>query len=254
MSDPNQQPPEGQDRPDETGPGAAPPPPPGQGGYGTPPPPPPPPGQGGYGTPPPPGQGGYGTTPPPGGWQQPGAMPPPSPQGMTGTGVGQPADLWLRFAARLIDFVLLAIVNFFVVGIVVVGMLIGTSGGNVTGFGMNDGTSWAAGAVSTILTTLITLAYFTFLESSRGQTVGKMLLKLETRGPDGGRPTMEQALKRNAFTAIGVLGVIPFLGFIAPLLSLVAVIMIAVTINNNQATRRGWHDDFAGGTTVVRTG
>lgn len=245
MSDPNQQPPEGQDRPDENGPGATPPPPPGQGGYGTPPPPPPP----------PPGQGGYGTTPPPpGGWQQPGAMPPPSPQGMAGTGVGQPADLWLRFAARLVDFVLLAIVNFFVVGIVVVGMLIGTSGGNVTGFGMNNGTSWAASAVSTILTTLITLAYFTFLESSRGQTVGKMLLKLETRGPDGGRPTMEQALKRNAFTAIGVLGVIPVLGFIAPLLSLVAVIMIAVTINNNQTTRRGWHDDFAGGTTVVRTG
>ena len=246
MSDPNQPPPEGQDRPDDGGYGdAPPPPPPGQGSYGTTPPPPPP-DQGGYGTTPP--------APPPGGWQQPGAMPPPGYQGATTGGIGQPADLWLRFAARLVDFVLLAIVNFLVVGIVVVGMLIGTSGGNVTGFGVTTGSSWAASAVSTILTTLITLAYFTFLESSRGQTLGKMLLKLETRGPDGGRPTMEQALKRNAFTAIGVLGIIPVLGFIAPLLSLAAVIMVAVTINNNQATRRGWHDDFAGGTMVVRIG
>ncbi len=236
MSNPTPPPPDGQDRADEPTQGTTPPPPPpGQGSYGTTPPPPPPPG----------GQPG----------SQPGAMPPPSYQGGAGTGgVGQPADLWLRFGARLIDFVLLMIVNFVVVGIVVVGMLIGTSGGSLSGFGVNNGTSWAASAVSSILTTLITLAYFTFLESSRGQTVGKMLLKLETRGPDGGRPSVEQALKRNAFTAIGILGIIPVLGFIAPLLSLAAVIMIAVTINNNPTTRRGWHDDFAGGTTVVRTG
>jgi hypothetical protein len=81
-----------------------------------------------------------------------------------------------------------------------------------------------------------------------------MLLKLQTRGPDGGNPTFEQALKRNAFTAIGVLGIIPFMGFLAGLLSLAAVIMIAVTISNNTATRRGWHDDFAGGTQVVKIG
>lgn len=261
MSDPTQHPSEGQDRPEgnDSPPHGTPPPPPppGQGGYGTAPPPPPgpgayPPDQGSY---PPPGQGSYGTAPPPppppGGWQQPGAMPPPSYQQMA-TGPGTPADLWPRFAARLLDYILLAIVNIFVVGFIVVGMLAGTSDGSLTAFGMNNGTSWAATAVSQVLSAAIALGYFTIMESKRGQTVGKMVLGLETRGPDGGRPTVEQALKRNAFTAIGVLGVIPYLGFVSGLLSLAAVIMIAVTISNNAATRRGWHDDFAGGTMVVR--
>lgn len=179
-------------------------------------------------------------------------MPPPV-QGATG-GVGQPADLWPRFAARLIDFVLLAIVNAFLVGFIVVGVLLGSDANSLTGFGTNTGASFAASAVSTLITTAITLGYFTWMESSRGQTVGKMLLKLQTRGPAGGNPTVEQALRRNAFTAIGVLGVIPFFGFIASLLSLVAVVMIAVTISNDSTTRHGWHDNFAGGTTVVRIG
>ena len=201
---------------------------------------------------PPPEQGGYGTTPPPpppppGGGYQP---MPPSTQ-VTG-GVGQPADLMPRFLARLIDYVLLTVVNGILVSLLIVGTLMGSSAGSFSGWGMGSGASWAASAVASVVTAAITLAYFAFLESSRGQTLGKVLLKLETRGPDGGRPTMEQAIKRNAFTAIGVLGVIPLIGFLAGLLSLVAVIMIAVTINKNIQTRRGWHDDFAGGTTVVK--
>jgi uncharacterized RDD family membrane protein YckC len=227
MSDPNQnQPPEDN--------GAPPPPSAGQ-SY---PPPPPPPGQGSYGT------------SQPAGWQQPGAMPPPQAAG----GIGQPADLMPRFLARLIDFVLLAVVNGLLVSVVVIGIVLGSDAGSLTGWGMGNGTSWAANAVSSVLTAAISLGYFTFMESSRGQTIGKMLLKLQTRGPDGGNPTFEQALKRNAFTAIGVLGIIPFMGFLASLLSLAAVIMIAVTISNNTATRRGWHDDFAGGTQVVKIG
>jgi uncharacterized RDD family membrane protein YckC len=253
MSDPTQNPP-----PDESG---TPPPSTPE----TPPPPPPAPGQsapppGGYGTPPPPGQAGpppgtgsYGTTPPPpGAWQQPGAMPPPA-QRPTG-GIGQPADLMPRFLARLIDYLLLAVAEGILVSLVVVGIFMGGDVGDLSPWGFGDGTSYAANAVSSVITTLITLGYFTLMESSRGQTVGKMVMKLETRGPAGGHPTFEQALKRNAFTAIGVLGIIPFLGFISGLLSLVAVIMIAVTINNNTVTRRGWHDDFAGGTTVFKVG
>jgi uncharacterized RDD family membrane protein YckC len=231
MSDPNQNP-----RPDENQPPSTPPPsapPSGQGSYGT--------------TPPPP--------PPPGGWQQPGDMPPPV-QGPTG-GIGQPADLMPRFAARLIDFVLLAVVNGILVSLVVVGVLLDSDAGSLTGWGLASGNSysaWAASAVSTLVTAAITLGYFTVMESSRGQTVGKMLLKLETRGPGGGHPTVQEALKRNAFTVINVLGIVPFAGFIAGIASLVAVIMIAVTINNDTSTRRGWHDRFAGGTTVVRVG
>ena len=197
----------------------------------------------------------YSSPPPPGGGYQP-ASPPPdqSTSQPTGTpaGVGQPADLLNRFLARLIDWVLLAIVNGILVSAIVVGAIMGADAG---GFGYNAGTSFAASAVTAVLSAAIYLGYFAYMESSRGQTVGKMLLKLETRGPEGGRPTMEQALKRNAFMALGLLAIIPVLGWLlASLAQLVAVIMIAVTINNNTATRKGWHDEFAGGTSVVKVG
>jgi len=116
MSDPTQNPPEGNDRPPNEPPSTPPPPPP-----------PPPGAQGAYGTgsaPPPP--------PSPGDWQQPGQMPPPGYQGMTG-GAGQPADLWPRFAARLIDYVLLTVVNVLLGGVLVAGMLMGAV------FWMNEG-------------------------------------------------------------------------------------------------------------------
>jgi uncharacterized RDD family membrane protein YckC len=216
--------------------------PPPQGGY--------PPPQGSPQGPPPggPSQGG----PPPGSYPQgdyqPGMAPPPPMQ--SAPGVGQPADLGPRFVARLIDYVLLVVANI-ILGIVVVTAMMGSDAG-VGGFGADD---YGPSLVSTLISTVITLGYFALLESSRGQTVGKMAMKLETRGANGGRPSMEEALKRNAFTAIGIIGVIPILGAIlSPILSLVAVIMIAVTISNNTATRQGWHDKFAGGTTVVKIG
>lgn len=186
--------------------------------------------------------------PPQGGSYQPGTPPPPPME--SAPGVGQPADLMTRFLARLIDYVLLAIVQIFVVGVIVVGAIMGST---TTGFG-SDAT-FAASAVSAVLGAAIYLGYFAFMESSRGKTVGKMALKLETRGAAGGKPTLDEAVKRNAFTAIGVIGIIPVLGwFLSPLLSLAAVIMIAVTINNNTATRQGWHDQFAGGTSVIKVG
>lgn len=181
--------------------------------------------------------------PPPSGSYHPAGGPP---------GAGRPADLTNRFLARLIDFILLAVVNAFLVSFIVIGMVMGQSGGF---YGMGNGAGYAASAVSAIVTAAIYLGYFAVMESRTGQTVGKMVLKLETRGPDGGHPTMEQAVKRNAFTALGVLGVIPVIGgFIGALASLAAIIAIAVTINNNTATRQGWHDEFAGGTTVVKLG
>lgn len=188
-----------------------------------------------------------GSYPEQGGSYQPGMSPPPM---QSAPGVGQPADLMPRFLARLIDYVLLIFVQVFVIGIIVVGIFMGSS---TTGFGA--GANFASTAVSAILGAAVALGYFAFMESSRGQTVGKMALKLETRGAAGGRPTMEEAVKRNAFTAIGIIGIIPILGWVlSPLLSLAAVIMIAVTINNNTATRQGWHDQFAGGTSVVKIG
>lgn len=195
------------------------------------PPPPPPPG----GTPPPP-PGGYGG--------------PPQPQfGGTPTGVPRPAELLNRFLARLIDHVLLGVVN--------VVLYIVFSAIFLTGFVYSFGEQFLFYTVMAILQAAIYLGYFAFMESNSGQTVGKMVMKLRTYGPDGAtKPTMEQALKRNAYAALGVLSIIPvlgwfFLGWAAPI---AAMIFIAVTLNNDQPNHQGWHDKFAGGTRVMQVG
>lgn len=232
---------------------------------------------GGHAPPPPPGdvqqpaqdgqqppQGGYQPPPPPGGYQpqgpqagypqqapQPGSYPQHGQQyAPAGSGIGQPAELLDRFLARLIDYVILFVFNMLIIGFLIIGVFMGSSAGVL---GMGGG--YTAGLVSSVLFAAVNLGYFAYLESSRGQTVGKMLMKLETRGPGGGRPTMEEALRRNAWTALGVLGVVPFIGgLLASLASLAAMILIAVGISGDAAGRRGWHDGFAGGTQVIKVG
>ena len=169
-------------------------------------------------------------------------------------GIGQPADLGPRFVARLLDFILLGVVSGIIGSTIVAGMLMGADASVFSTYGIGRSVSNAANAVTSVISALIALGYFTLMEANRGQTLGKMVLKLQTQGPGGGLPTMEAALRRNAFTAIPVLGVIPVLGALSGLLSLIAIITIAVTIHRNTSTHRGWHDDFAGGTTVVRIG
>ncbi|MFC4784969.1 RDD family protein [Nocardioides sp. MAHUQ-72] len=181
-----------------------------------------------------------------------GQTPPPGPgHPTTGPVAGtRPGELLDRFLARLVDGILLAVVNGIVVSAIVVGAILGDSGGFY--YGADD---YAAAAVSAILSAALYLAYFGVLESSRGQTVGKMVMKLHVLGPQGGNPTLEQALRRNIWVAFGVLGVIPFIGgLVGGLASLVAVILIAVGINGDTVDRQGWHDRFAGGTRVVKEG
>jgi uncharacterized RDD family membrane protein YckC len=156
-----------------------------------------------------------------------------------------------RFLARLIDGVILAVVNAVLVAAVVIGAIMGDSAG-FGGFGAQD---FASRAVSSVLAAVLYVGYFALMESSRGQTVGKMVLGLTVQGPDGRRPTIAEAVKRNAWAGLGVLGVVPVVGgFVGGMLQLAAVIYIAVTINANVATRQGWHDQFAGGTRVVKAG
>ena len=186
--------------------------------------------------------------PPPQPATAPMSMPPPQPapppmsMPAPASGIGAPADLGTRFLARLIDHILLGIVNF----VIIVPLIIAAAFTGV-GNGMNPFGGFSAGSlVAAIVTAAITIGYFALMESNLGQTVGKMLLNLKTVGPDGGKPTMEQAFKRNAWYALGI---VPFLGGLA---QLALTIYIAVTINNS-ATRTGWHDTFAGGTQVLKT-
>ena len=154
----------------------------------------------------------------PGPYGEPGGYRPPA-------GGQEPGGLALRFVARLIDGV---IVN--VVAVLIVLIL-----GALTNY-------WVTGLFSGLLMFI----YFLAFETSQGWTPGKKVLGLSVHGPGGAlKPTAQQSAIRNSWT---LLNIIPFVG---GLLTLVAVIVIAVTINSSP-TKQGKHDEFAGGTQVVK--
>ena len=178
-------------------------------------------------------------------------MPPPPDSGYYAPPTGpRPAELLDRFLARLIDGILLAVVNGILVTAIIIGTIMGSSASVI-----GTGGSYAAALVSSLVSAAIYLGYFTFMEATRGKTIGKMVMKLRTVGPNGGNPTVEQAARRNIWMGFGVLGIIPIIGgIIGAIGELVAVIMIAVGINNDPVNRQAWHDKFAGGTRVIKEG
>ena len=93
---------------------------------------------------------------------------------------------------------------------------------------------------------LLMFLYFLAFESTQGWTPGKKLLGLSVHGPGGApKPDVQQSAIRNVWT---LLNIVPFIG---GLLALIAVIVIAVTINSSP-TKQGKHDELAGGTQVVK--
>jgi uncharacterized RDD family membrane protein YckC len=94
------------------------------------------------------------------------------------------------------------------------------------------------------------------MESSRGQTVGKIVMKLKVFGPDGvSNPTMEQAVRRNIWLAAGLVSIVPLVGWwLGGLAQLGAVILILIGINGDPVKRQHWFDKFAGGTQVMKIG
>jgi uncharacterized RDD family membrane protein YckC len=153
---------------------------------------------------------------------------------------GASADLGKRFLARLIDFAILWVVYMvLIIPIVAISIFSGSYGGAFGGFNIG-------GVMAALLLAAIGVGYFALMESSLGQTLGKMVTKIKTEGPDGGNPSLEMAIKRNIWIALGI---IPVIGGLA---ELAAAIYIAVTISQSP-THTGWHDTFAGGTRVVTT-
>ena len=154
-------------------------------------------------------------------------------------GVGQPGNLIDRFVARLID-----------------GVIVGVAGVILNIVLRFISNSWLlTGFISTVATAALYLGYFTYFESSRGQTIGKQVMKLKVVGPDHvSNPTLEQAARRNIFTAFGIAGVVPIVGsLLGGLAQLAAVILIAININSDPQ-RQHWFDKFAGGTQVLKIG
>jgi uncharacterized RDD family membrane protein YckC len=173
-------------------------------------------------------------------------MPPPQPE-PTAPVVGRPGELLDRFLARLID-----------------GLIIGVAYGILSaifraiflqGYVYSTGEWLLYWTVLTLIWVPLALGYFAFMDSSRGQTFGKMALNLRVFGPDGGNPTIEQSVRRNIIYAFQLAAIIPILGsLVGGVAALIGVIMIAVGINNDTVRRQGWHDRFAGGTYVLKMG
>jgi uncharacterized RDD family membrane protein YckC len=156
--------------------------------------------------------------PQPGPYGEPSGHPPPS-------GGQEPGGLGLRFVARLIDGVIVGVVAF------------------VLALAIDSVTNvWITGLFSGLLTFI----YFVAFETTQGWTPGKKLLGLSVHGPGGApKPDIQQSAIRNSWT---LLNIVPFVG---GLLSLVAIIVIEVTINSSP-TKQGKHDELAGGTQVVK--
>jgi uncharacterized RDD family membrane protein YckC len=147
------------------------------------------------------------------------------PGGYPRPGGQEPGGLGVRFLARLIDGIIVNVVAF------AVALAIGA----LTNY-------WVTGLFSGLLM----FVYFLAFETTQGWTPGKKILGLSVRGPAGApKPDVQQSAIRNAWTLFNI---IPFIG---GLLVLVAVIVIAVTINSSP-TKQGKHDELAGGTQVVK--
>lgn len=94
-----------------------------------------------------------------------------------------------------------------------------------------------------VLGSLMVLAYFTLGDALVGATPGKLALGLRVVGPDGGRPTLSQALARESFTLVGS---VPLVG---PIVALGLWVWFSIEVRRTGA---GPHDRLAGGTRVVR--
>ncbi len=160
----------------------------------------------------------------------------------------KPATLLDRFVARMIDDILLFLVNISVV-IVVISIAVKLSGGN----DLSDSTQVVISMVGGLVGGCVYYGYFVYCESRRGRTLGKVIMKLRTIAPDDGLPTTEQAARRNVFMAAPFLVVVPGIGaLLGWIILLTASMSIALGIHADQLRRQAWHDHFAGGTRVVK--
>lgn len=188
------------------------------------------PGSGDQGGPPP---------PPPGGGGPGGPGGPAGPGGAPGSGGfparqgGGPAGVGKRIGAYLIDSIILIVALLIV--FIPLGFGMGMAGGGAAD--QSFMTQWLGG----LLGAGIFYAYFVFMEGSRGQTLGKMLLGMEVVGPNGTRIDYAQAAKRRFPFIIGSLIPVPILN---SLVGLAIVIAILVTVVSDDANR-GFHDKWA---------
>lgn len=138
-----------------------------------------------------------------------------------------PAGIGGRAAARFIDWIIALIVG---------GIL----------FWVLDKASDLPGWIDILPGAGFGFLYFVFFEVLTGATPGKKVLGLHVNSAGGAdKPTIVESAKRNAYM---LLNLIPWIGGI---LWFFSAIGIAVTVSSS-STKQGWHDNFAGGTQVVK--
>ena len=191
--------------------------------------------------PPPPDDSGWSSDPP--------APPGPAPQSPQATagwatlGTGEGVELagpGGRLGARIIDIAIIVVV-FIILIIVGVASAIGVADGDST---ITEEDTAAVGTIVafTLLAVAISVLYEVTLIATKGQTLGKMAVRIKVVRADNGLvPGWGKSIGRWIIPA--ALGFIPFVGWLLSLLVYVSLLWDKV--------RQGWHDKAAG-TLVIK--
>lgn len=190
------------------------------------------------------------------------AMPDPYRQMPQGTPTGYPVDYpvispYPGAGARLLAYVLDALVVGVVAGILgftlvrddvsvwIDRLAVWDPESGVPAPELDTSNFWVLGA----LTLVVWFVYRILMETSRGQTLGKMALRMKVVDIDGRTPTASASFLRNSWYLIsGVLGAVPVLGMFVTVSIYVA---LGVTISRD-SYRRSFADRW-GKTYVVST-
>lgn len=146
-----------------------------------------------------------------------------------------PAELLPRFAARVIDGLIVGIPALFIYRV------------------LSEGMGGPGAILSAFIYGATLVAYATFMEAGSGQTFGKRLLGLQVLGPQGGPPTLGQAFRRNYFYVVSGFVMMPFwlLQYLALAVLFAAFVSVVMSIQRSPH-HQGNHDAIADGTQVVR--
>jgi len=126
-----------------------------------------------------------------------------------------------RFVAWIIDTIIFGVVAWIL-------SLVGLGANYGYGSGMGYESGFNLGGIGTVITVLISLAYYVYLDGMQGASIGKRVMKLKVVGTNGAMPIGPGP------------GVIRWLIKIIPVLNIIAYIWILF-----DAEKQGLHDKIA---------